>query len=79
MTTPSHVPHTYNICKVPQSRIEFQVQIQVQRPGSFSKASQRQAVIGGWVTITNQTLNISLIMVKLKHVTVDDVINHPDT
>ena len=40
-------PHTI-IYKVPQSSSEFQTQIQLQRPGGFSNASQRRAPIGKW-------------------------------
>ena len=50
MTTSPHK----NICKVPQLSSEFQTQIQPQRPGRFSNASQ-----------SKQTLNIPLCMVKL--------------
>jgi hypothetical protein len=34
-------------------------------------------VIGRWLTITNQTFNISLSMVKLINA-VDDALNHPN-
>jgi hypothetical protein len=36
-------------------------------------------VIGRWVTITNQTLNISLTLHgQVNNDAVDDVLNHPD-
>ena len=46
MTTSSLYPTHTIICKVPQSSSEFQTQIQPQRPGRFSNASQRRAPIG---------------------------------
>jgi hypothetical protein len=63
MTTSSLNPTHTIICKVPQSSSEFQTQIQTQRPGRFSNASQRRSPIGRW--IKKQTLNILLSMVKL--------------
>ena len=51
MTTSFLYPtHTDN-CKVPQFGSAFQTQIQPQRPGRYSNASQRRASIGRWVKI----------------------------
>jgi hypothetical protein len=63
-------PHTI-IYKVPQSSSEFQTQIQAQRPGTFSNASQRRTPIDRWVKkrkdieypfehgeVTNYTLDV---------------------
>ena len=47
--TPFLYPTHTIISKVPQSNSEFRVQIQPQRPGRFSIASQRRARIGRWV------------------------------
>ena len=41
--------HYTIICKVPQSSSKFQTDIQPQRPGRFSNASQRRAPVGRWV------------------------------
>ena len=51
MTTSSLYPTHTIVCKVPQSSIEFQTQIQPQRPGRFSISSPRRAPIGRWVKI----------------------------
>jgi hypothetical protein len=62
-------------CKVPQSSIEFQAQIQLKRAGSFSIASQTRTVIGRWVTITK-----SDIVYLAKYGKVNNYgLNHPDT
>ena len=55
----SHKLHGLTLCAklvfnmifkwLPQSNSEFQSQIQPQRPGSFTNASQRRAPIGRWV------------------------------
>jgi hypothetical protein len=68
----------YNTCKVPQSSIEFQAQIQQQKPGGFSKESRRRAVIGRWATLTNQKRHISKHC-QFNNDAVDHLLNHPDT
>ena len=49
MTTSSLYPTHTIICKVSQSSSELKTQIQPQRPGRFSNASQRRSPIGRWV------------------------------
>ncbi|KAK6323096.1 hypothetical protein J4Q44_G00054350 [Coregonus suidteri] len=56
MTTSSLYPTRTIICKVRQSSSEFQTQIQPQRPGRFSNASQRRAPIGRWVNTKIQII-----------------------
>ena len=72
MSTPFLYTHTI-ICKIPQSRSEFQAHIQPQRPAMFSNASQRRAPIGGWVKKKKQTLNIPLSNYALDGVTIHPV------
>jgi hypothetical protein len=53
MTISSLYPTPTIICKVPQPSSEFQIQIQPQRGGRFSNATQRREPIGRWVNITD--------------------------
>jgi hypothetical protein len=54
-----------------QSNVEFQAQIQLKKTKeSFSKASEKRAVIGGWVN-KNQSQRG-----QVNHYSVDDVLHH---
>jgi hypothetical protein len=68
------VPHRYNYLKVLQSKSEFQTQIQPQRPGRFSNASQRRAPIGKkadteYPLEDGEVINCSLDGVSIRPVT----------
>ena len=79
MTTSSLYPTHTIICKVPQSSSEFQTQIQPQRPGRFSNASQRRAPIGSFLNFLKQTFNIPFEHGEVINYTLEGVSIHPVT
>ena len=74
------VPHTqyFPICKVLQSSSEFKTQIQPQRPGRFSNASQRRAPIGRWVK-KKADIEHPFEQGEVLSYTLDGVLIHPVT
>ena len=80
MTTSSLYPTHTIICKVPQSSSEFQTQIQPQRPGRFSNASQRRAPIGTWVKMDKKAdIEYPFEHGEVINYTLDGVSIHPVT
>ena len=78
MTTSSlYPPHTV-IIKVPKPSSEFQIQIQPQRPGRFSNASQSRAPIGRWVNI-KKNIEYPFKHGEVINYTLDGVSIHPVT
>ena len=75
------VPHTYKYLQnnVTQASSEFQTQIQPQRPGRFSNASQRRAPIGRGVTKKKEDNKYSFERGKVINYTLDGVSIHPVT
>ena len=67
------------ICKVPQSSSEFLTQIQPQRPGRFSNASQRSAHIGRWVKKKISDIEYPFDHGEVINYTLDGVSIHPVT
>jgi hypothetical protein len=79
MTISSLYPTYTIISKVPQSSIEFQTQIQQQRPGRFSNASQRRAHIGRWVQIKKADIEYPFEHGEVINYPLDGVPIHPVT
>ena len=67
------------ICKVLQLNNAFQIQIQPQRPGRFSNASQRRAPIGRWVKNKKADIEYPFEHSKVMNYTLDDLSIHPVT
>ena len=76
MTTSSLYPTHTIICHVPQSSSECQTQIQTQRPGRFSTASQRRVPIGRWVKIIKADIEYSFEDGEVINYTLDGVSIH---
>ena len=79
MTTSSMHPTYTIIWKVPQLSSELQAQIQPQRPGRFSKASQRRAPIGRWVKKIITDIEYPFEHGDVIHYTLGGVSKHPVT
>jgi hypothetical protein len=79
MTTSSLYPTHTIFCKVLQSSREFQTQIQPQRPGRFSNASQRRAPIGRWVNVKTADIEYPFEHGEVINYTFDGVSIHPVT
>ena len=79
MTTTALSPTHTSICKLHQSSSEFQTQIQPQRPGRFSNASQRRSPIDRWVKIKKADIKYPFEHGEVINYNLDDVSIHPVT